>query len=166
LGRFGREKNLKTLYQAFRKLTGEYENIHLLLVGGDKELLEAELDSTEHVTVVKPTEFPERYYQAMDIYVLPSLTETTSLTTLEAMSTGLPVVCTSVGSISSYVEHKVNGFIFPPETVERLVLVLKNLINSSALRKKVGAKARKTVIKSHSWKQTAKKIGEIISHFG
>ncbi|MBU0461590.1 MAG: glycosyltransferase family 4 protein, partial [Nanoarchaeota archaeon] len=166
LGRFGREKNLITLYNAFKSLRDEFPQLELLLVGGEKERLADFLGSTENVKVVEPTDTPELYYQAMDIYVLPSLTETTSLTTLEAMSTEVAVVCTPVGDIPNYVRHKSNGFLFPPESVERLKLVLKMLINDPALRERVGARARKTVTLKHSWKKTAQKLKDIIGRFG
>ena len=41
---------------------------------------------------------------------MPSLTETSSLATMEAMSTGLPVITTPVGHMRNYVEDNYNGF--------------------------------------------------------
>ena len=43
------------------------------------------------------------YLNAMDVFVMPSLTETTCLAALEAMSCSLPVITTRVGSIKDYV---------------------------------------------------------------
>lgn len=165
LGRFGREKDLKTLYASFQSLSAEFKKITLLLVGGDKKVLREFGDSFENVRIVGPTYNPEKYYQAMDIYVLPSLTETTSLTTLEAMSEALPVVCTPVGYIPQYVEHKVNGFIFPRGSSERLTLILRMLIEDKKLRVRIGLRARKTVVDRYSWEQTAQELKEVIKRF-
>ena len=49
------------------------------------------------------------YLKAMDIFVMPSLTETTSLATLEAMACGLPVIATKVGYIKNYLVRNHNG---------------------------------------------------------
>ncbi|MFQ5474800.1 MAG: glycosyltransferase family 4 protein [Candidatus Nanoarchaeia archaeon] len=165
LGRFGREKDLKTLYQAFKSLQNEFDNIELLLVGGDRESLQEFIDSFDGINVVGSVEDPEHYYRAMDIYVLPSLTETTSLTTLEAMSTGVPVVCTSVGHIPNYILHRLNGYFFPTQNVTRLVLALKMLIKDEKLRERIGKKGRKTVVDAYSWEDTVEEISVALARF-
>ena len=162
LGRFGREKNIGTLYFAFRKVHKKNKKTTLLLVGGK---LDKPFSNMEDVKVFPSVNNPEKYFQAMDIYVLPSLTETTSLTTMEAMSCEVPVVCTPVGYIGKYIEHKVNGYLFPPKNIGRLVIILEKLISNEKERKKIGFKGRKTVIKKYSWNQTAKKILSILDRF-
>lgn len=161
LGRFGREKDVKTLYKAFRKLHSSRPNTSLLLVGGELE----PFDNMEGVKVVGSVDNAVPYYQAMDIYVLPSLTETTSLTTMEAMSTGLPVVVTPVGYVVKYVENKFNGFVFPFQNVERLSLILNKLVKDSKLRKELGDAARHTMVQKHSWEKTADNIIKILDRF-
>lgn len=161
LGRFGREKDIPTLYEAFRKIHAERPNTTLLLVGGKMQPFE----QMEDVKVVGSVNRPVPYYQAMDIYVLPSLTETTSLTTMEAMSCGLPVVVTPVGYIEKYIENKHNGFTFPPQNVERLSLILDKLIKDKPLRKDIGENARLTMVHKHTWKKTAEDILKILARF-
>ena len=160
LGRFGREKDIPTLYNAFRKVHQDRPNTTLLLVGGI-----ASFEDMEDVKVVGSTNDTVSYYQAMDIYVLPSLTETTSLTTMEAMSCGLPVVVTPVGYVEKYVENKFNGFIFPFGNVDRLYLVLKKLVSDLHLRKEIGRTARQTMVQKVSWQKTADEIVEILKRF-
>ncbi|NQU78424.1 glycosyltransferase family 4 protein [Candidatus Woesearchaeota archaeon] len=162
LGRFGREKDIPTLYHAFRRVHEENPNTTLLLVGGSLKEPFPDMDS---VRVISSTNNPVAYYQAMDIYVLPSLTETTSLTTMEAMSCGLPVVVTPVGYIPDYVEHKFNGYLFPCGSSERLALTLNILIKDAKLRKRMGATARETIKQRHSWKKTADSILDILDRF-
>lgn len=162
LGRFGNEKDLGTLYSAFRKLGDEFDNITLLLVGGH---LKQNFDNMENVKVIGQVDDPLPYYQAMDIYVLPSLTETTSLTTMEAMCCGVPVVVTPVGYVEKYVDHKFNGFIFPAGNSERLALTLSNLLKNEQLRSEVGHAARKTISMKHSWRRTAEDILSVLGRF-
>ncbi len=161
LGRFGREKDIPTLYEAFRKIHAERPDTTLLLVGGKMK----PFDHMEDVKVVGSVNKPVPYYQAMDIYVLPSLTETTSLTTMEAMACGLPVVVTPVGYIEKYIENKHNGFSFPVQNVERLTLLLDKLIKDKPLRKDIGENARLTMVHKHSWKKTAEDIIRILDRF-
>ena len=68
------------------------------------------------------------YLQAMDIYVLPSLTETTSISTLEAMSCGLPVVVTPVGYVKNYIHDGKNGLFFPKKNSGILARKINELI--------------------------------------
>ena len=160
LGRFGREKDIPTLYKAFRKLHQDKPNTTLMLVGG-----EMKFENMEEVKVFGSTENTIPFYHAMDIYVLPSLTETTSLTTMEAMACGLPVVVTPVGYVEKYVHHKENGFVFPFGNVERLHIILKKLVSDMHLRKEIGRNARQFMIQKHSWQKTADSIVEILKRF-
>ncbi|MBU1111248.1 MAG: glycosyltransferase family 4 protein, partial [Nanoarchaeota archaeon] len=103
------------------------------------------------------------YLQAMDIFVMPSLTETTSLATLEAMSSGLPVVATKVGFIKNYLVKDHNGEFFARRNSGMLSLKLERLLNDDELRKKLGANARKTVAYSLSWERSINKITKILT---
>ena len=98
------------------------------------------------------------YLQAMDIYVLPSLTETTSLSTLEAMACALPVICTPVGAIKTYIKHRENGFLFPRGNVEKLTQYLMVLLKKPKRREELGLAARKTVKEQFHWENTAERI--------
>ena len=101
------------------------------------------------------------YLQAMDIYVLPSLTETTSISTLEAMSCGLPVIVTPVGSLPGYIQNNYNGIFFPKRDPYRLEKKLSRLINNPGLRKTIGDNARKTVKEKFSWENTFKEMKKV-----
>jgi glycosyltransferase involved in cell wall biosynthesis len=148
------------LYKAFRRIHHDRPNTTLLLVGG-----EISFDDMEDVKVINTVNNTVPYYQAMDIYVLPSLTETTSLTTMEAMATALPVVVTPVGYVEKYVEHKFNGFVFPFGNDERLSIILKKLVSDLHLRKDIGKVARHTMVQKHSWEKTSEKIISILKRF-
>ncbi len=153
-GRIGREKDLPTLLHAFRRVQHKHP-VTLLIVGsGIEELVfkNPRIKLTGTVDNVVP------YLQAMDIFVLPSLTETSSLATMEAMACGLPVIATPVGSIKEYVEDGVNGFLFPRQDVDTLVEKLNALLKSPHAREMVGAAARETIKKRATWEQTAQKI--------
>ena len=162
VGRFGREKDIATLYESFRRIRAKWPSTTLLLVGGE---LDKPFEDMENVKVVGQQDNTVPYYQAMDIYVLPSLTETTSLTTMEAMSCGIPVVVTGVGYIPQYVKHKFNGLLFPPKNSERLTILLDILLKDADYRRELGKAARNTMIQKFSWEKTSEDVTEILKRF-
>jgi glycosyltransferase involved in cell wall biosynthesis len=164
-GRLGREKNLITLYRAFRKLEKKHSNIKLLIVGSGVKDQENIFSSDRNVIMTGRKENVVPYLQAMDIYVLPSFTETSSLSTMEAMSCGLAVITTPVGYVKEYINEKENGMFFPFSNSTRLYMKLDLLINDLALREQLGRNARKTIISKFNWDNTYKKIKEIIGKF-
>ena len=98
----------------------------------------------------------------MDIYVLPSLEETTSLTTLEAMSCKVAPITTQVGFIKEYLKDGKNGLFFPKRDSYRLYIKIRNLITSPSQRMHLAENARSTVINKFSWEITTKKIQKAI----
>ena len=164
-GRFGREKNLVTLYRAFRKLEKHFDNIKLLLIGKGVKSIEEMFTSERNIYLPGATNNVLPYLHAMDIYVLPSLTETTSLSTLEAMSCELPVVVTPVGYVKQYVQEKENGMFFPFKNSLVLSMKLEMLIKNKKLREALGKNGRKTVEKYFTWKKTAEGILKALEGF-
>lgn len=163
VGRLGREKNLITLYQAFKKLQKIYFNLKLLIVGSGIE--EGIFMNNKQTILAGSQTDVVPYLQAMDIYVLPSLTETSSLSTMEAMSTGLPVVVTPVGSIREYVEDGVNGFVFPRKDSGKLMQKLEILLTNDGLGNTMGMLARKKIIEKYNFADSAEKIRKILEEF-
>lgn len=157
-GRISREKDLRTLLRAFIRLQSRYKNIRLMIVGDGLAEIKAMLKKREGVLLIGPQNDVVPYLQAMDIYALSSLTETTSLSTLEAMSCELPVVATSVGYIKEYITSGINGFLFSKEDIYSLAKILEKLIVTPSLRASIGKSARKTVVDNFNWDITAKKI--------
>src|SRR3989338_6191704 len=99
----------------------------------------------------------------MDIYVLPSLTETTSLSTMEAMSCGIAVISTKVGYVQHYIEDRHNGLFFPVRNSYVLKLKIEQLLAEDDTRKRLGDNARKTIIKSFSWNKTVEDIDKVLN---
>ncbi|MEJ9151432.1 glycosyltransferase family 4 protein [Bacillus smithii] len=107
----------------------------------------------------------ERYIQTSDIIVLPSLMEATSLSALEAMSCGKPLIGTNVGGIPEIISHLKNGILVEPKNPSELAKWIVNLIEDPLLRNKLGLNARKTVEENFDWAVIAnktKKVYELI----
>jgi glycosyltransferase involved in cell wall biosynthesis len=145
-GRISYEKDLETLLRAFLWVKRGNEKTTLVLVGSGIPELEEKLASKRGVVHVKSVADVTAYLQAMDIYAMPSLTETSSLSTLEAMSCKLPVVTTRVGLMKHYIRDGENGYTFTRGDWMALARRIKELSNDVILRNRLGEEARKTVL--------------------
>ena len=155
-GRLAPEKNLQTLIRAFIRTT--IPDKKLLIVGDGLPEIKEKL-RREGVILAGKQDDVVPYLQAMDCYVLPSYTETTSLSVLEAMSCGLPVISSKVGYVNFYIKNKENGFFFNMFDAHDLSKKLRQVYAlSHEERLKVTLNARKTVEEQFRWDDTAKKI--------
>jgi rhamnosyl/mannosyltransferase len=80
-------------------------------------------------------------YQAADLFVLPSHlpSEAFGLVMVEAMASGLPVVCTELGTGTSVVvRHGQTGLVVPPADPAALADALRHLLADDALRRRLG----------------------------
>jgi glycosyltransferase involved in cell wall biosynthesis len=90
----------------------------------------------------------DRYYEAMDVSALTSLSEGLSLTLLESMNHGLPVVVTRVGGNSEVVVHGETGFLVSPRDVPEFAAKVIQLLLDPRFRDRLG-KAARTQIETH-----------------
>jgi glycosyltransferase involved in cell wall biosynthesis len=76
------------------------------------------------------------------VFALSSLTEGISLTIMEAMASGLPVVATRVGGNPEVVKDGETGLLVPVGDADALAAALLKLWRDSALRHEMGAAGR------------------------
>jgi glycosyltransferase involved in cell wall biosynthesis len=159
-GRLGHEKNLLTLSRAFTRLRAKEKR--LLVIGTGVEELRRRLSRVPGCILPGTTDDIVKYLQAMDIYVMPSFTETTSLAVLEAMSCELPVISSPVGFIQQYIHDGENGMFFATKSWFDLARRLQLLADNPQLRERLGAAARRTVKEQFDWDRTAEGIAEAL----
>jgi len=157
-GRISREKDLITLLRAFTRLQNNNSRLKLLILGDGIESIKKQLSSRPGVILVGSKNDPVPYLQVMDIYSLTSLTETTCLSMLEAMSCELAVVSTEVGFMKSYIRDGYNGLFFQKQNPFHLAKNIQRLIDDDKMRERLGENARKTVVEKFSWDKTAEGI--------
>lgn len=164
-GRIAREKDLPTLLRAFELLQKTWDNLTLLIVGSGLKSLENKFKNSKNVKFVGFQEDVVPYLQAMDIFVLPSLTETTSLATIEAMACGNAVVVTPNGYLKRYIRDKRNGLFFPKKNSTVLRLKLNWLLKNPQHIQTLAHRARRTVEKRFDWEKTVKDMEYILEQF-
>lgn len=87
----------------------------------------------------------DRLYDALDVSVLTSLSEGLSITLLESMRHGVPVVATDVGGNSEVVRDGETGFLVPPTDPVRFAAAVVRLLKDRSLRKRFGERGRDVV---------------------
>ena len=158
-------KNHRLLIDTFAKLSSTNQTVRLLIIGdgdlrGALENQVAELQLFDKVKFTGDRPDVDRLLCAADIATLSSQSEGISLTLLEAMSTGLPVVATNVGGNPTIITEGHDGFLVGQDT-ESFATALAKLAASDSLRKTMGAAARKTIEQKWSVNQMADQYEEL-----
>ena len=99
-GRFMTQKNHTFLIDIFAEIHKRREDSVLLLAGDgplmdDVKVKAARLGLSEYVVFLGNVNDMERYYQAMDVFVFPSLYEGLGMSAVEAQISGMPVLCST-----------------------------------------------------------------------
>jgi UDP-glucose:(heptosyl)LPS alpha-1,3-glucosyltransferase len=136
----------KGLADAIKALSGLHEDAHLVVVGdGDRGPFEALADDAGlrgRVLFVGGTEEPERYFEAADIFVLPTLQDPWGITLVEAMAAGLPTITTTVAGAAAAVEEAGAGIVLPERSPSELRDALAVLLGDPARRRELGERGR------------------------
>jgi glycosyltransferase involved in cell wall biosynthesis len=111
-------KNHSMMLKAFKRVLDTGLNCTLLIVGDGEQMpvllaLINKLKIKEHVILTGYEPKPQNHLALMDIFLLPSLSEGTSMTLLEAMSIGKPCIVTHAGGNPEIVLDKVTGLVTP-----------------------------------------------------
>lgn len=165
VGQISQLKGLSYLIKAFRNL--QLPDAELLMVGqlfGPSSIWSGVPGVSHHPQV--PRWLLPKFYATADAYVLPSLFEGFSLTALEAMACGLPVVLTENSLAVDLITHGNEGFIVPPRDTDALTVALKSLYLHPEERQRMGRRARSRA-EEFSWELYARRISqEILTHAG
>jgi glycosyltransferase involved in cell wall biosynthesis len=158
-------KDLGTLIRAVARLVGRDPrsgpgvgdprsgagvNDALLLVIGDGSEMPALQQEARAAGIADRVRFlghrndARRWLAGCDLSANSSITEGVSLTILEAMAAGLPVVATRVGGTPEVVDTA-SGILVPPRDVDNLAVVLSDLRAEQSRRRAFGCAARRRV---------------------
>lgn len=165
LGRLDRDKGLSLLLRAVA-------NFQLLIVGDgpektrlEKQAKELGLSDVVEFVGQVPYEETPKYYQAADVFVLPSeALEGLPMTVIEAMAAGLPVVASRVGGVPEAVIEGETGLLVEPGNVEELSAALQKLLTDDVLREKMGRRAREVAEEKFSQEKMVEETLKVMTH--
>ena len=135
---FASGKGHVQLINAFDEVKRQIPNAKLILAGRGK-LKEVE-DTVGRLGLGRRIVFAgwqddvSLVYNAMDIFVQPSLSEAFSQVLIEAMGCGLPVIATKVGGAAEVIENDVNGILIEPDDPQAIAREVIRLAGDEKLR--------------------------------
>jgi sugar transferase (PEP-CTERM/EpsH1 system associated) len=157
VGRMIDAKDFATLVRAFVLLVadGQWPQLRLMIIGegpcrSQCQALLEEAGLCGMAWLPGARDDVAQLMRSMDLFVLPSLTEGSSNTILEAMASGLPVVATAVGGNVDLVQPGHTGALVAPLAPEQLAQAISNYCSAPELAKQHGLRARRMVLSSYS----------------
>ncbi|MEM1355063.1 MAG: glycosyltransferase family 4 protein [Planctomycetota bacterium] len=142
-GKLNRGKGLELLLRSWKTIAPEYEDAHLVLVGGganqhlscEQRLLDfvAEHALGDRVTFTGNVSNVSEYLQAADLFVFPSESEALGLSLVEAMACGLPAVATAVGGILDVIDDERVGLLSPVDDELAFTAQVRRLLDDPSL---------------------------------
>ena len=162
------EKGLSTLFEAFAQIRRRHAGIRLLVVGSgplrqDLERLAESLEIGADVHF-EPTTFDvARWLNAMDIFVLPSLSEALSNSLMEAMACGTAAIASRVGGNSELIRDGETGLLFPPGDANALAAQMNRFLEDESLRRRLGAAASSFIRSEMTIAKAGARMAEIYS---
>jgi len=168
VGRLDPVKSLDTLLFALSKLSPD-QKWQLLIVGDGPERprledLADKLSIRERVIFLGFRRDIERLLKTADIYVQPSLWEGCSMSVLEAMAAGLPIIASRTVGLVDLVEDGKTGLLAGPSDVNSWSKMLSILLNDSLLAQKLAQAGQKVACQSHSFNQMVRQYENLYLH--
>jgi glycosyltransferase involved in cell wall biosynthesis len=159
-GRLHEAKGLNDLLAAWSLIAPSHPTARLWLVGEGpqrEDLMETIIARGLTMSVRLPGAFDnvEEMLDAADAFVLPSYVEGMSLSLLEAMAAGLPVIATDIPANRALVENKTTGLLVPPRDPAALAAALRRVLEHHELAQQLGQSARCRVAAEFSLETTA-----------
>jgi glycosyltransferase involved in cell wall biosynthesis len=111
-----------------------------------------------------PHAMVNEYYQLADLVLMPStrsddIEEATSLSMLEGMACGAPVLATAIGGMKEVIRDSENGFLTPDKDTDQMARKLQMILNNlPELRRSVGNTASQEVHRYFGFRQHAQEI--------
>lgn len=162
VGRVEAAKGIYYILEAFKQL--QDLNIELIVVGdvmNQREELEAYTPNARFLGLKRRDEMPG-YYKEADVFILSSLWEGSSLSMLEALATGLPVIASKYSCAPEVITEYKEGFVIEPKDIAQMKDRIRWFCENAEKIPKMSIAARSTA-ENYTWSQYGDKISELIS---
>ena len=146
VSRLSKEKNISELIKAFPSILKKIPCVKLLIVGDgparnqlEKQAKKLNLNGNIVFTGRVPSEDVWRYYNIADIFVSASMFEVHSMSYLEALAQGLPLLCRADDALIGVLEHNQNGMIY--HSMEEISNFAYKILSDEQIRENMGQKS-------------------------
>ncbi len=166
VGRMTAVKRTDAVVDALRSLVERGVEAYALLVGDgpDRDHLERyahDLGVIRRCLFLGYQEDVARFYDAVDVILLPSINEGTPVTVIEALAASRPAVATRVGGVPDVVRDGVDGFLVDSADGDTLAARLAELAADPELRARMGAAGRERVLERYSVERLVDDVDEL-----
>jgi glycosyltransferase involved in cell wall biosynthesis len=147
VGRFDPVKNHAAMLDMVERLAPEIPNLNVVITAPINELGEKIIKETNRRGLDKHLHFlgfrkdVPLILRALDLFILPSTTEGTSMALLEALGAGLPAVVSNVGGNPAIIQDDYNGFVFDLDRFDIFCERIHTLQSDPALLKRLASNA-------------------------
>ncbi len=107
--------------------------------------------------VINQQELPD-YYHASDLYISASYSDGSSVSLMEALASGLPVLVSDIPGNKEWIDQGKNGWLFKTGNVEDLTKSISEILKNKAHLSQVGIEARKSAEKKANWEVNFQKL--------
>lgn len=150
LGRLERVKGTEEFLRAAAKLAERYPDAAFVVAGEgslreESEKLVGVLGIAERVTFAGHVPDPAPWLAAMDVVVVPSLSEAFGLTAIEAMALEVPVVASDVGGLSEVVSDGETGLLVAAGDTKGIAAAVSRLVDDAELAQRLVRAAKMRV---------------------
>jgi len=159
IARFHPVKDQAMLLHAFARVAAARDDVDLLLVG-DGPLRESLTDLSRSLGIEGRVRFlgiradvPD-ILRALDVFALTSVSEAASLTLLEAMASGVPVVVTAVGGNPELVRHGIDGLHVPRGDASATATAILQILSDPGTASGMGESGRQRVVERYQLDDT------------
>ena len=170
VGRFAPEKGHRYLIEALNLLNQRDVTWRCTFLGEgelDAELraLTAEYGLSEQIAFPGFCEDVFSVLLTADVFVLPSLHESSPNALIEAMGIGMPCIASDVGGIVDLIEAEKNGVRVPPQDPGALATALHRMLAEPDFASALGRNARATIQMKFNSTESLRKLEEIYQGF-
>lgn len=152
IGNIRKPKGYDVLIKSAAILKNNHPECRFIIVGeGDNKLFD-ELVTLRKVLGVEDTVIflgfradVATVLSDLDIFILPSITEGFSISTIEAMAVGVPVIITNSGGPTEIITNNEDGIVIPPNNPEAIAEAIIKLILNPKIKAKITTQAKITV---------------------
>jgi len=159
------EKGIGLLVEAFRKVRATRPGVKLLIVGSGPMLAELQSAAAEDCHFQPAERNVAPWLRAMDIFVLPSLSEALSNSLMEAMGCGCCPVASKIGGNPELVTAGETGLLFPVGDANALAECLARLLDDSAFRHSLANAACRRMHTEFTREIAARRMAAIYEEF-
>ena len=101
------------------------------------------------------------FFAGIDVFALPSRSDSFGLVLLEAWANKVPNVAYAAGGVAEVIQHEGDGLLVPCGNIEALVAALDRLVRDAGLRRRLGENGHRRTATEFSWAPKLDRVREV-----